>query len=160
MRGIPDHSPVPPSISNTFCDERGRNGVSSVFPSSTSCSATWQMVRIRSGSDSRSFHGAWSERYLLASPKVRIASVIAALNLDRPSASPTAANAARERRRISVSASVSWPAGGIEPMLRAANEIDRLTRLPQLASSSSLLRRTNSVQVKSVSWFSGPATAM
>src|SRR5262249_50423168 len=49
------------------------------------------------------------------------------------------------------------PGGGIEPMLRAANEIDRLTRLPQVATSSSLLRRTNSLQVKSVSWFSGPA---
>ena len=44
-------------------------------------------------------------------------------------------------------------------MLRAANETVRLTRLPQLATSSSLLRRTNSLQVKSVSWFSGPATA-
>ena len=44
-------------------------------------------------------------------------------------------------------------------MLRAANETLRLTRLPQLATSSSLLRRMNSLQVKSVSWFSGPATA-
>ncbi len=158
--GIPDHSPVPPSISKTFCDERGRNGVSSVFPSSTSCSATWQIVRIRSGSYSRSFHGAWSERYLLASASVRIASVIAALNLDRPSASPTGPNAALDRWSIAESVSVSWPACGIAPMLRAANEIDLLTRFPQLASSSSLLRRTNSLQVKSVSWFSGPATAM
>ena len=39
-------------------------------------------------------------------------------------------------------------------------EATRLTRLPQPATSSSLVRRTNSAQVKSVSWFSGPATAM
>ena len=44
-------------------------------------------------------------------------------------------------------------------MLRAANDTERLTRLPQVATSSSLLRRRNSLQVKSVSWFSGPATA-
>ena len=56
--------------------------------------------------------------------------------------------------------SVSVPGGGIDPMLRAANDTALLTRLPQLATSSSLLRRTNSAQVKSVSWFSGPATAM
>ena len=31
-----------------------------------------------------------------------------------------------------------------------------MTRLPQPATSSSLVRRTNSDQVKSVSWFSGP----
>ena len=54
---------------------------------------------------------------------------------------------------------MSCPGFGIEPMLRAANETERLTRLPQVATSSSLLRRTNSLQVKSVSWFSGPATA-
>ena len=44
-------------------------------------------------------------------------------------------------------------------MFFAVIEIVRLTRLPQPATSSSLLRRTNSDQVKSVSWFSGPATA-
>ena len=44
-------------------------------------------------------------------------------------------------------------------MFLAANETERLTRLPQVATSSSLLRRTNSLQVKSVSWVSGPATA-
>ncbi len=54
---------------------------------------------------------------------------------------------------------VSAPAAGIDPMLRAANETARFTRLPQVATSSSLLRRTNSLQVKSVSWFSGPAMA-
>ena len=130
--------------------------MSSVLPSSTSCSATCRIVRIRSGSDSRSFHGAWSDRYLFASPTVRIASVIAALNRDLPSDSPTAPNACREPSRIAWSASVSSPAAGIAPMFLAANEMLRLTRFPQLATSSSLLRRMNSLQVKSVSWFSGP----
>ena len=41
-------------------------------------------------------------------------------------------------------------------MFFAVNDSDRLTRLPQAATSSSLLRRTNSAQVKSVSEFSGP----
>ena len=44
-------------------------------------------------------------------------------------------------------------------MFFAANDTDRLTRLPQVATSSSLFRRTNSLQVKSVSCVSGPATA-
>ena len=57
------------------------------------------------------------------------------------------------------SASVSSPGAGIVPMFFAVIEIVRLTRLPQPATSSSLLRRTNSDQVKSVSWFSGPAVA-
>jgi len=65
--------------------------------------------------------------------------------------SPTTANASRDRARMAASASVSWPAAGTDPMLRAANETERLTRLPQVATSSSLLRRTNSRQVKSVS---------
>ena len=116
-------------------------------------------MRIRSGSDSRSFHGAWSDMYLLASATVRIASFTPALNRDRDSAAPTWPNACRDRSRMSRSASVRWPGSGIEPMLRAANDTDRLTRLPQVATSSSLLRRRNSLQVKSVSWFSGPATA-
>ena len=45
-------------------------------------------------------------------------------------------------------------------MFFAAIETVRLTRLPQPATSSSLVRRTNSAQVKSVSCASGPATAM
>ena len=44
-------------------------------------------------------------------------------------------------------------------MLRAANETARFTRFPQVATSSSLFLRTNSLQVKSLSWVSGPATA-
>src|SRR4051812_7937316 len=45
---------------------------------------------------------------------------------------------------------------GTWPMFFAVNDNDRLTKLPHAATSSSLLRRTNSDQVKSVSWFSGP----
>src|SRR5215468_10690414 len=159
IRGMSAQVPSPPSSSKTRCDDRGRNGVSSVLPSSTSCNATYRIVRIRSGSDSRSFHGAWSDRYLLASPNVRITSVMAALNRDLDSDSPTEANARLEPSKSARSASVSSPAGGIEPMFLAANEMLRLTRFPQLATSSSLLRRMNSLQVKSVSWFSGPAIA-
>ncbi len=86
-------------------------------------------------------------------------SVIPALNRDRDSDSPIWANALRDRSRIPRSVSFSSPGAGISPMLRAANETLRFTRLPQLATSSSLLRRMNSLQVKSVSWLSGPATA-
>ena len=147
------------SISCTSWDERGRNGVSRVLASSTSCRATCSTVRIRSGSDSRSFHGACSEKYLLASATVRIASVIANLNREAARCSPTVPKACRDLSSSSWSRPVSAPAAGIEPMLRAANETARFTRFPQVATSSSLLRRTNSLQVKSVSWFSGPAMA-
>ncbi len=78
---------------------------------------------------------------------------------DRFRCSPTVSKARRDRASRSWSRSVSVPASGIEPMLRAANETERFTRLPQFATSSSLFRRTNSLQVKSVSWFSGPAMA-
>ena len=60
---------------------------------------------------------------------------------------------------MSASAGVSVPGPGISPMFLAAKTTARFTRFPQVATSSSLLRRTNSLQVKSVSWFSGPATA-
>ena len=49
---------------------------------------------------------------------------------------------------------------GIAPTFLCAIEIERLTRLPHSLASSKLVRRTNSSQVKSVSWFSGPATEM
>ena len=49
---------------------------------------------------------------------------------------------------------------GISPKLLAIIAAVRLTRLPQPATSSSLLRCTNSAQVKSASWFSGPAAQM
>ena len=60
----------------------------------------------------------------------------------------------------SASVSPAGSTGGIAPKFFAAIEIDRLTRLPQPATSSSLLRRRNSAQVKSVSLLSGPAAAM
>src|ERR1700745_2719609 len=154
-----DQVPVPPSISCTCWEERGRDGGSSVLASAHGCKATCSTVFIRSGSDSRSFHGACSEKYLLASETVRIASVIANLNRDRDQWAPTVVKAAREFSSSAWSTSVSWVAAGISPTLRAANDTARLTRLPQVATSSSLLRRTNSLQVKSVSWFSGPAIA-
>src|ERR1017187_11037140 len=99
---MPVHWPWLPSICATSDDERGRNGVSSVLPSSTSCSATWQIVFIRSGSDSRSFQGAWSDRYLFASASVRIVSLIASLNLDWPSEEPTEAHASFECCKIEI----------------------------------------------------------
>src|ERR671926_3128 len=72
--GAGDQTPVPPSSSCTFCAECGRNGVSSALQSLTACSAVCSTVSRRAGS-SLSFHGAWSDRYLLASPTTRIASV-------------------------------------------------------------------------------------
>ncbi len=48
---------------------------------------------------------------------------------------------------------------GISPKLLAIIAAVRLTRLPQPATSSLLLRWTNSAQLKSASWFSGPAGA-
>src|SRR3569833_3213121 len=74
--GAGDHTPVPPSSSCTCCAECGRNGGSRVLQSLTACSAVCSTVSRRSGS-SLSFHGAWSERYLLASPTTRIASLTA-----------------------------------------------------------------------------------
>ena len=68
-------TPSRPSSSCTCCEECGRNGESSVVQSLTACSATCRIVAIRSGSDSRSFHGACSERYLLASATTRIDSL-------------------------------------------------------------------------------------
>ena len=52
------------------------------------------------------------------------------------------------------------PCGGLTPMGVHAIDTVRLTRLPHSLASSVLMRRTNSSQVKSVSMFSGPATAM
>jgi hypothetical protein len=77
-----------------------------------------------------------------------------------PISSPTVVKPSRATASSAWSSAVSSPAGGIAPKFFAAIEIDRLTRLPQPATSSSLLRRTNSAQVKSVSLDSGPAAAM
>ena len=123
------------------------------------CSAVCSTVSRRAGS-SLSFHGAWSDRYLFASPTTRIASPIAAFCRLRDSRSPTGANAPDVVASSARSSSVSSPGVGTAPTFLAAIDTVRLTRLPQPATSSSLLRRRNSAQVKSVSWFSGPATAM
>ena len=64
----------------------------------------------------------------------------------------------REQRLVHRRAAA--PAVGIAPLFLCAIEIERLTRLPHSLASSKLVRRTNSSQVKSVSVFSGPATAM
>ena len=109
-----------------------------------------------------SFHGACSERYLLASATTFMASPMACFCRCRAIRSPTVAKPAFAVSSSAWSASVS-PAGstgGIAPKFFAAIDTERLTRLPQPATSSSLLRRRNSAQVKSVSLLSGPATAM
>ena len=135
--------------------------MSSVLQSLTACGATCSTVAIRSGSSVLSFHGAWSERYLFASPTTRIASPIACFCRCRAIRSPTVPNAALgrgEQGLVGVGQLARAP--GSAPKFLSIIETVRLTRLPQPATSSSLVRRTNSAQVKSVSWFSGPATAM
>ena len=108
-----------------------------------------------------SFHGAWSETYLLTSATVRIASPIACFCRCRSIRSPTDA----ERRLDGVEQRpgrrrrARRPAGSRRSSCAIMVAV-RLTRLPQPATSSSLVRRTNSAQVKSVSWFSGPAAEM
>ena len=69
-------------------------------------------------------------------------------------------NAARDCASRASSAGSGDVGSGIAPTFLNASEIERLTRLPHSLASSKLVRRTNSSQVKSLSWFSGPATAM
>ena len=95
--------------------------------------------------------------YWFASELTRIVSAIAALKRACSIRPPMSANAAATASRSAVSVAVSSPGCGTSPKLRCALTSVRLTRLPQLASSSSLLRRTNSSHVKSVSCVSGPA---
>ena len=90
----------------------------------------------------------------------RIASPDAALKRLRDNSSPTVPNACSAARNNSRSASQRVPGCGICPKFLCAIEIDLLTRLPHSLASSKLVRRTNSSQVKSASWFSGPAAAM
>ena len=61
----------------------------------------------------------------------------------------------RRRRAVPGRGSASSPAAGIEPTFLAIIDTVRLTRLPHPATNSSLVRRTNSDQVKSVSCVSG-----
>ncbi len=67
--------------------------MSSVFASSTTCSATCSTDAIRSGSLFLSFHGSMSDRYLFADDTTAIASLIAAFCRERASSSPIDANA-------------------------------------------------------------------
>ena len=69
-------------------------------------------------------------------------------------------NAAFDSASSSASAASGRVGSGIAPTFFTAIEIERLTRLPHSLASSKFVRRTNSSQVKAVSWFSGPATAM
>ena len=96
---------------------------------------------------------------MLTSPTARIASPIACFCRCRPIRSPTDAEGRLDGREHRLVLAVSAPAGGISPKFLAIRFAVRLTRLPQPATSSSLVRRTNSAQVKSESWFSGPAAA-
>src|SRR5699024_8112767 len=73
---------------------------------------------------------------------------------------PTSANPDSVWARMLRSASVSSPGVGMAPKFLWIRLAVRLTRLPQPATSSSLVRRLNSDQVKSESCDSGPATAM
>src|SRR5919107_96804 len=111
--GCADQTPVPPSSSCTFCADCGRNGVSSALQSLIACSAVCSTVSRRAGS-SLSFQGAWSERYLFASPTTRIASPIAAFCRLRESRSPTGANAPDVAASRARSSSVSWAGDGDE----------------------------------------------
>ena len=95
--------------------------------------------------------------YWLASVDARNASPRAALKRDCSISPPTVSKAAATPSRTPRSSSVSSPAAGISPKLRYAFVSVLLTRLPQLASSSSLLRRTNSGQLNDESCVSGPA---
>jgi hypothetical protein len=106
------------------------------------------------------FHGAVSARYLFAAATAFMASPIPARTLLAPIRSPTVSNAAFVVASSSRSTSSSSPGSGTAPKFFAAMAIERFTRLPQPATSSSLLRRRNSAHVKSESWFSGPAAQM
>src|SRR3954468_5209831 len=81
ISGATDQAPVPPSSSCTVWAECGRNGVSSALQSLIACSAVCSTVSRRAGS-SLSFHGAWSDTHLLASPSTRIPSVLVGLAHD------------------------------------------------------------------------------
>ncbi|OPZ48139.1 MAG: hypothetical protein BWY91_03235 [bacterium ADurb.BinA028] len=87
-------------------------------------------------------------------------SLMPALNRCRSMCPPTVSNPSRIAASNSSSIGSSGPAAGISPKRLWIIDAVRLTRLPQPATSSELLRWTNSAQVKSLSWFSGPAAQM
>ena len=161
ITGIGATSPAPPSTASTALALCGRNGERIRLQSATACAVTCSTVPSRSRSSSPlSFQGAMSETYLLTSATTRIASPTACFCRCRAISPPTVPNPASTVASSAVSSAVSSPASGISPKLFAIMFAVRLTRLPQPATSSSLVRRTNSAQVKSLSWFSGPAAEM
>ena len=99
-------------------------------------------------------------RYLFTSPTTRIASAMAARSRCRPIRSPTVSKPVRTAASTASSTGSSGPAAGISPKLLAIIVAVRLTRLPQPATSSELVRSTKSAQVKSESEVSGPAAQM
>jgi len=128
-----------------------------VFSESTRRSATNRIVAARSRSSLITAHGAWWSTYWLPMLERRIASASAALNFASSIKRPTDTNPASISARARRSSSVNGPGSGTSPNWRYAFVNVRLTRLPQLASSSSFDLRTNSSQVNSVSWVSGLA---
>ena len=129
----------------------------SVLRLSTADSATKWTVAARAASVLTSAQGAWSLTYWLTVEAMRIASPSAARNRPPSICAPTMSNPEATPASSASSMSVRVPGSGTTPKLRCALVSVRLTRLPQFASSSSLLRRTNSAHVKSASWVSGPA---
>ena len=118
---------------------------------------TYSTVAARSRSLLTSAHGSCSLVYSLTSEASLIASASPARKRTASICSPTASKPASTASISSRSRAVSSPGSGTAPKLRNVLVSVRLTRLPQVATSSSLFLRTNSAQVKSVSWVSGPA---
>ena len=117
IRGIGATSPAPPRTSCTALALCGRNGESRVLQSLTACARTCRTVPSRSRSArALSFHGAWSETYLLTSPTTRIASASASFCRCRRDQVADGAEAGCGRRRAGPGPpSVSSPAAGISP---------------------------------------------
>ncbi len=91
---------------------------------------------------------------------MRITSASAAFWRWRRSEAPTVSKPAATVASSSSSTGSTAYGCGISPKLLAIIAAVRLTRLPQPATSSLLLRWTNSAQLKSASWLSGPAAQM
>ena len=96
--------------------------------------------------------------YRLASWTTRIASLTAARLRWVPSSPPTLSKPADVVASSPWSTGCSSPGAGISPKFLWIRLAVRLTRLPQPATSSELVRVLKSAHVKSESWFSGPAT--
>ena len=138
-----------------------QNGEMSVLISETAWASVCSTVESRSRSPSPlSLNGSVRETYAFASPTTRMTSASAAFCRCRSSEAPTVANAPRTVASSSSSTGSAAYAGGISPKFFAIMAAVRLTRLPQPATSSLLLRCTNSFHEKSASWFSGPAAQM